>query len=119
MNYENYDPYFPNQPVVDQYLPMWADLPAFRAKPAFIWAENGSTSGKVQRWLPKDKLLGGKMNVVLQIKFEDNDQYSTSPKRLLHEGEGKHMGKRMKDNQTAGACPQSHNSIHPSLLSSL
>jgi len=38
--YENYDPSFPDQPVVDQYLPVWARLPAFKSKPAFIWAED-------------------------------------------------------------------------------
>ncbi|KAL4334532.1 hypothetical protein GQ457_07G026350 [Hibiscus cannabinus] len=43
MNYENYDPTFPDQPVVDLYLPIWATLPAFRSKPAFIWSEDGST----------------------------------------------------------------------------
>ncbi|KAK7310910.1 hypothetical protein RJT34_08700 [Clitoria ternatea] len=37
--YENYDPSFLDQPVVDQYLPVWARLPAFRSKPAFIWAQ--------------------------------------------------------------------------------
>lgn len=42
MNYENYDPSFPDQPVVDLYLPVWANLPAFRSKPAFIWVEDGS-----------------------------------------------------------------------------
>ncbi|OEL17203.1 Long-chain-fatty-acid--AMP ligase FadD29 [Dichanthelium oligosanthes] len=35
---ENYDPCYPDQPVVDRYLPLWAKLPAFAAKPAFIWA---------------------------------------------------------------------------------
>ncbi|KAK8642428.1 hypothetical protein V6N13_011771 [Hibiscus sabdariffa] len=44
MNYENYDPTFPDQPVVDLYLPIWATLPAFSSKPAFIWSEDGSTS---------------------------------------------------------------------------
>ncbi|XP_031261258.1 uncharacterized protein LOC116119448 [Pistacia vera] len=44
MNYENYDPSFPDQPVVDLYLPVWANLPAFRSKPAFIWADDDSTS---------------------------------------------------------------------------
>ncbi|PSR99674.1 Long-chain-fatty-acid--AMP ligase [Actinidia chinensis var. chinensis] len=48
MSYENYDPCFPDQPVVDQYLPIWASLPSFRSKPAFIWAEDGS-SGETQR----------------------------------------------------------------------
>ncbi|GFZ10328.1 hypothetical protein Acr_21g0009270 [Actinidia rufa] len=43
MSYENYDPCFPDQPVVDQYLPIWASLPSFRSKPAFIWAEDGDT----------------------------------------------------------------------------
>uniref|UniRef100_A0A6N2LSV7 AMP-dependent synthetase/ligase domain-containing protein n=1 Tax=Salix viminalis TaxID=40686 RepID=A0A6N2LSV7_SALVM len=42
MIYENYDPSFPDQPVVDLYLPVWANLPSFRSKPAFIWAEDGS-----------------------------------------------------------------------------
>ncbi|KAJ8540985.1 hypothetical protein K7X08_001801 [Anisodus acutangulus] len=41
MNYENYDPFFPDQPVVDLYLPIWAKLPGFKSKPAFIWAEDG------------------------------------------------------------------------------
>lgn len=41
MNYENYDPYFPDQPVVDCYLPIWANLPAFQSKPAFVWTEDG------------------------------------------------------------------------------
>ncbi|KAG6403191.1 hypothetical protein SASPL_135408 [Salvia splendens] len=40
MSCENYDPCFPDQPVVDMYLPIWASLPAFRHKPAFIWAED-------------------------------------------------------------------------------
>ncbi|KAL0314685.1 UNVERIFIED_CONTAM: Long-chain-fatty-acid--AMP ligase FadD32 [Sesamum angustifolium] len=41
MNHENYDLCFPDQPVVDLYLPIWANLPAFRHKPAFVWAEDG------------------------------------------------------------------------------
>lgn len=44
MNYENYDPTFPDQPVVDLYLPVWAKLPAFRSKPAFIWVEDSGLS---------------------------------------------------------------------------
>lgn len=43
MNFENYDPSFPDQPVVDLYLSVWANLPAFRSKPAFVWIEDGST----------------------------------------------------------------------------
>ncbi|KVI06564.1 uncharacterized protein LOC112509122 [Cynara cardunculus var. scolymus] len=43
MSFENYDPYFPDQVVVDQYLPVWANLPSYRSKPAFIWAEDGSS----------------------------------------------------------------------------
>lgn len=42
MLYENFDPLFPDQPVVDRYLPVWASLPAFRSKPAFIWSEDGT-----------------------------------------------------------------------------
>ncbi|XP_010927359.1 uncharacterized protein [Elaeis guineensis] len=40
MSYENYDPCFPDQPVVDRYLPLWAKQPSFRYKPAFVWAED-------------------------------------------------------------------------------
>ncbi|KAI6688256.1 hypothetical protein NL676_025084 [Syzygium grande] len=40
MNCENYDPSFPDQPVVDLYLPVWAKLPAFRSKPAFVWIDD-------------------------------------------------------------------------------
>ncbi|OWM75064.1 hypothetical protein CDL15_Pgr021415 [Punica granatum] len=40
-DHENYDPSFPEQPVVDLYLPVWARLPAFASKPAFIWVEDG------------------------------------------------------------------------------
>ncbi|KAJ0985871.1 hypothetical protein J5N97_004227 [Dioscorea zingiberensis] len=39
---ENYDPCFPDQPVVDLYLPVWARQPAFKSKPAFIWAEDSN-----------------------------------------------------------------------------
>ncbi|KAL1343804.1 uncharacterized protein [Arachis hypogaea] len=40
--YENYDPSFPDQPVVDEYLPVWSRLPAFGSKPAFIWAHDNN-----------------------------------------------------------------------------
>ncbi|XP_066314610.1 uncharacterized protein [Miscanthus floridulus] len=40
MSMENYDPYYPDQPVVDQYLPVWARQPAFGPKPAFVWADD-------------------------------------------------------------------------------
>ncbi|KAM4121988.1 hypothetical protein ACJW30_01G047300 [Castanea mollissima] len=42
MNQENCGPCFPDQPVADLHLPLWANLPAYRSKPAFIWAEDGS-----------------------------------------------------------------------------
>ncbi|MED6184636.1 hypothetical protein PIB30_049454 [Stylosanthes scabra] len=42
--YENYDPSFPDQPVVDQYLPIWSRLPAFGSKPAFIWAHDDNNN---------------------------------------------------------------------------
>ncbi|KQK04653.1 hypothetical protein BRADI_2g14920v3 [Brachypodium distachyon] len=42
---ENYDPCYPDQPVVHRYLPVWARLPAFADKPAFIWADDhGATT---------------------------------------------------------------------------
>ncbi|KAL7619080.1 hypothetical protein Lser_V15G00675 [Lactuca serriola] len=43
MSFENYDPCFPDQPVVDRYLPVWANLPSFQSKPAFVWVEDGSS----------------------------------------------------------------------------
>ncbi|XP_076939164.1 uncharacterized protein LOC143607686 [Bidens hawaiensis] len=48
MSFENYDPCFPDQPVVDQYLPVWANLPSFRSKPAFIWVEDSLSSGSLK-----------------------------------------------------------------------
>ncbi|XP_042465995.1 long-chain-fatty-acid--AMP ligase FadD26-like [Zingiber officinale] len=44
MSCENYDPCFPDQPVVDRYLPIWASQPSFSNKPAFVWAKD-SPSG--------------------------------------------------------------------------
>ncbi|KAJ8772569.1 hypothetical protein K2173_027746 [Erythroxylum novogranatense] len=46
MNYENYDPSFPDQPVVDLYLPTWANLQAFMFKPAFVWVEEEGEASK-------------------------------------------------------------------------
>jgi acyl-CoA synthetase (AMP-forming)/AMP-acid ligase II len=40
MSTENYDPCYPDQPVVDRYLPVWAEQPAFARKPAFVWADD-------------------------------------------------------------------------------
>jgi acyl-coenzyme A synthetase/AMP-(fatty) acid ligase len=40
MSTENYDPFYPDQPVVDQYLPVWANQHAFGSEPAFIWADD-------------------------------------------------------------------------------
>uniref|UniRef100_A0A0E0L662 AMP-dependent synthetase/ligase domain-containing protein n=1 Tax=Oryza punctata TaxID=4537 RepID=A0A0E0L662_ORYPU len=44
MSTENYDPCYPDQPVVHRYLPVWAKLPAFAAKPAFVWANDDDTA---------------------------------------------------------------------------
>uniref|UniRef100_A0A0D9WK55 AMP-dependent synthetase/ligase domain-containing protein n=1 Tax=Leersia perrieri TaxID=77586 RepID=A0A0D9WK55_9ORYZ len=45
MSTENYDPCYPDQLVVHRYLPVWAKLPAFASKPAFIWADDDDTAG--------------------------------------------------------------------------
>ncbi|KAI3900108.1 hypothetical protein MKW98_001008 [Papaver atlanticum] len=37
---ENYDPCYPDQPVVDLYLPIWANQPSFKSKEAFVWVED-------------------------------------------------------------------------------
>ncbi|KAJ1264239.1 hypothetical protein BS78_09G248100 [Paspalum vaginatum] len=44
MSTENYDPCYPDQPVVDRYLAVWAKLPAFAAKPAFVWADDDAAA---------------------------------------------------------------------------
>ncbi|CAN6350103.1 unnamed protein product [Urochloa humidicola] len=49
MSTENYDPCYPDQPVVDRYLPIWAKLPAFAAKPAFIWADDDDATSSRSR----------------------------------------------------------------------
>ncbi|KAL6609439.1 hypothetical protein ACP70R_039408 [Stipagrostis hirtigluma subsp. patula] len=41
---ENYDPMYPDQPVADRYLPVWAKQPAFAGKPAFIWADDDAAA---------------------------------------------------------------------------
>ncbi|XP_068638535.1 uncharacterized protein [Aristolochia californica] len=53
MSTENFDPCFPDQPVVDLYLPTWTSQAAFRSKPAFIWAEDGA---------PRRSLTYGQLN---------------------------------------------------------
>ncbi|XP_058082357.1 uncharacterized protein LOC131230446 [Magnolia sinica] len=45
--YENYDPCFPDQPVVDLYLPIWAHQPSHQSKPAFIWAPDGGPRSSI------------------------------------------------------------------------
>ncbi|KAF0906727.1 hypothetical protein E2562_012545 [Oryza meyeriana var. granulata] len=42
---ENYDPYYPDRPVVDQYIPVWAKHPVLGSKPAFIWADDQAGGG--------------------------------------------------------------------------
>ncbi|KAL6848721.1 hypothetical protein ACP4OV_021304 [Aristida adscensionis] len=36
----------PDQPVVDRYIPVWAKLPAFAGKPAFIWADDDAATSR-------------------------------------------------------------------------
>ncbi|XVE56060.1 hypothetical protein DITRI_Ditri03aG0206500 [Diplodiscus trichospermus] len=67
MNYENYDPFFPDQPVVDQYLPIWASLPAFRSKPAFIWHDDGSTNVSKGSTLTYGQLNGSAQSISSQL----------------------------------------------------
>ncbi|KAK2660540.1 hypothetical protein Ddye_007073 [Dipteronia dyeriana] len=47
INYENYDPCFPDQPVVDLYLQVWSKLPTFHSKPAFIWSTDHDQENKL------------------------------------------------------------------------
>ena len=57
---ENYDPCYPDQPVVHRYLPVWARLPAFGAKPAFVWADDDPATGAMrseERRVGKECLL--------------------------------------------------------------
>ncbi|KAK6792931.1 hypothetical protein RDI58_012012 [Solanum bulbocastanum] len=73
MNYENYDPFFPDQPVVDLYLPIWAKLSSFKSKPAFIWAEDGPL---VQFWSITYKELNNSAQCIsseLLLSLRKND----------------------------------------------
>ncbi|XP_051139574.1 uncharacterized protein LOC127257230 [Andrographis paniculata] len=45
--FENYDLTFPDQPTADLYLPIWAKLPAFRRKPAFVWCNDGAEAASM------------------------------------------------------------------------
>ncbi|KAK2988710.1 hypothetical protein RJ640_020975 [Escallonia rubra] len=67
MHYENYDPYFPDQPVVDLYLPVWAKLPSFRSKPAFIWVEDGPTGLTRGSTLTYDQLNNSVQSISTQL----------------------------------------------------
>ncbi|KAK6115336.1 hypothetical protein DH2020_007605 [Rehmannia glutinosa] len=67
MNYENYDLCFPDQPVVDLYLPIWANLPAFRNKPAFIWAEDGPARVSSSSTLTYEQLNTSVQSISSQI----------------------------------------------------
>ncbi|KAK1433586.1 hypothetical protein QVD17_10498 [Tagetes erecta] len=67
MSFENYDPCFPDQPVVDQYLPVWANLPSFRSKPAFIWAEDGSSGSLKCSTLTYERLNNSAHSISSQL----------------------------------------------------
>ncbi|KAE8675265.1 hypothetical protein F3Y22_tig00111689pilonHSYRG00104 [Hibiscus syriacus] len=67
MNYENYDPIFPDQPVVDLYLPIWASLPAFRSKPAFIWSEDCTTNSSKTLTLTYAQLNDSVQSISFQL----------------------------------------------------
>ncbi|KAL6620757.1 hypothetical protein ACP70R_035896 [Stipagrostis hirtigluma subsp. patula] len=57
---ENYDPCYPDQPVADRYLPVWAKLPAFAGKPAFVWADDdGATT-------PRASLTYSQLNAAVE-----------------------------------------------------
>ncbi|KAL9172633.1 hypothetical protein ABFS82_03G060100 [Erythranthe guttata] len=76
MKHENYDLYFPDQPVVDLYLPIWANLPAFRAKPAFVWAEDDPARTPVSSTLTYEQLNTSVQNIstqLLQLQLQKGD----------------------------------------------
>lgn len=45
-----------------------------------------TTSGKIQRWAAKDKLMGGKMSVVMEVRFGG---YGSFFSKRVHESKGK------------------------------
>ncbi|PON83587.1 2,3-dihydroxybenzoate-AMP ligase [Trema orientale] len=67
MNYENYDPSFPDQPVVDLYLQTWANLPTFRSKPAFIWAKDDSSNSPTTSFLTYSQLNDSVQSISSQL----------------------------------------------------
>ncbi|PIN13076.1 Acyl-CoA synthetase [Handroanthus impetiginosus] len=67
MNFENYDLCFPDQPVVDLYLPIWANLPAFRQKPAFVWIEDGPTGASSSSAITYEQLNNSVQSMSSQL----------------------------------------------------
>ncbi|CBI22359.3 unnamed protein product, partial [Vitis vinifera] len=54
-----------------------------------------TTSGKIQRWATKDKLIGGKMKVVMEMQFEENG-------RSIEAGASKRNGGRVMVGEEMG-----------------
>ncbi|KAL2520946.1 putative fatty-acid--CoA ligase fadD25 [Forsythia ovata] len=73
MKYENYDPCFPEQPVVDLYLPVWAKLPAFRHKPAFIWVEDSPDGVSNCSSLTYEQLNNSVQSISKQLHLQRGD----------------------------------------------
>ncbi|KAK1302635.1 hypothetical protein QJS10_CPB12g00008 [Acorus calamus] len=69
---ENYDPSFPDQPVVDMYLPIWANQPSFQSKPAFIWADDGG-SCRSSITFYELHLVANAMASQLRLQFQRGD----------------------------------------------
>jgi acyl-CoA synthetase (AMP-forming)/AMP-acid ligase II len=42
-----------------------------------------TTSGKIQRWIAKDKLMGGKMSVLMAMRFDEADEKSVALSRAI------------------------------------
>ncbi|CAA2955054.1 long-chain-fatty-acid--AMP ligase 29-like [Olea europaea subsp. europaea] len=73
MKYENYDLSFPEQPVVDLYLPVWAKLPAFRHKPAFIWVEDSPDGVSSCSTLTYEQLNNSVQSISEQFHLQRGD----------------------------------------------
>ncbi|KAA8528651.1 hypothetical protein F0562_036006 [Nyssa sinensis] len=85
-----------------------------------------TTSGKTQRWVAKDKLFRGKMNIIMQEDFSDHGSDSTSLETMIHENKEKGGGRRGEEGrkaiteETEGIFFSLSNApTHLSLLSSL
>lgn len=84
-----------------------------------------TTSGKIQRWEARDKLVGGKMSVLMEMAFGVHYSFSTFGRRSIDEGskgnsnERKRGGRKVEGSDQDIFLSYSSATSRPSLLSLL